>query len=86
MGTGDKDKKRLDAALKKFDGRRPAMPKDPDFATPGGGGCWFCYRKDEALVFDIEWDTFVHKKCIRIALELDPVHPEAELMRYLLND
>ena len=38
------------------------------------------------LVFDLEFDTYVHKSCIRKALEEDPENPEAKLMEYLLEE
>lgn len=57
---------------------------------PSEGGCWFCYT-DECtdqlpLVFDTEFDTWVHRECIRVALLADPEHPEARAMRYLIEE
>jgi hypothetical protein len=56
--------------------------------SPSDGGCWFCSTDDEhePLVFDLEFDTYVHKSCIRKALEEDPENPEAKLMDYLLKE
>jgi hypothetical protein len=50
--------------------------------------CWFCRQDDrfEALLFDWEFDTFVHASCIRDALATFPNHPEARLMKYLLEN
>lgn len=48
--------------------------------------CWFCKGEDGDLLFDGEFDTFVHVKCIEQALEDDPHHPEARHMMYLLED
>jgi len=51
--------------------------------TPASGGCWFCQVQDDNLVFDSEFDTFVHVDCIMDNYE---VRYEAEIMAYLLND
>ena len=48
--------------------------------------CWFCSKKDELLVFDGEFDTYVHLECIRRVLKSEPMNPEAVLMKYLLED
>lgn len=53
---------------------------------PGHGGCWFCYQQDGELIFETEFDTYVHLKCVREALAQDPQHPEAKFMRYLLEE
>ena len=53
--------------------------------APCDGGCWFCYTQDDSLLFDTEFDTYVHEKCIREALKRDPEHPEAQCMTYLLD-
>lgn len=47
---------------------------------PGRGGCWFCHKDDGELVFEDQFDTFVHVSCIIKALEVDPNDPEAQLM------
>jgi len=54
--------------------------------SPAKGGCWFCHQDDDEnnIVYDVEFDTFVHKRCIKQVLEDDPDHPEAKLMEYLL--
>lgn len=58
--------------------------------SPSQGGCWFCHDDSIVekgfLVFDDEFDTFVHLPCIKEQLKKDPKHPEAELMVYLLED
>ena len=53
---------------------------------PSKGGCWFCHEDEEyeRHCFDEEFDTYVHRSCIRIALEKN--NPEAEIMQYLLGD
>jgi hypothetical protein len=53
----------------------------------GQGGCWFCQHDEEhePLYSEREFDTFVHISCLKAALEKDPNHPEAELMKYLLE-
>ena len=58
---------------------------------PSKGGCWFCHEDDtnECLYFDCEFDTYVHKSCIKYELSIDPAsvnyNPEAEIMKYLLE-
>ena len=53
---------------------------------PTQGGCWFCWHGEEAgpLHFSGEWDTFVHKHCVKRVLQKHPGHFEAEMMRELL--
>ena len=55
---------------------------------PTEGGCWFYHKGDGDLVFDDEFDTYVHLQCIRDTLEeakrTGKLNPEAELMAYLL--
>lgn len=57
---------------------------------PSQGGCWFCYTDTNTeqlpLLFDVEFDTYVHQECIRVALQGDPEHPEARCMCYLLEE
>ena len=54
------------------------------FKTPQEGGCWFCNTDDGKLLFDTEFDTYVHAECIRKALKEND--PEAKIMSYLLED
>lgn len=70
-----------------------AQPGDDDYVEANHGGCWFCSRDADSLdtfnelVFDTEFDTNVHLKCIRRALR-DPIEMrrhEAEIMSYLLK-
>ncbi|MCF6347933.1 MAG: hypothetical protein L3J20_06505 [Flavobacteriaceae bacterium] len=58
---------------------------EKDYVHPNDGGCWFCFKQDETLVFDTEFDTFVHTDCIKKVLEKDPKDNEAVFMKYLLN-
>lgn len=51
-----------------------------EVATPQNGGCWYCHRKDGSLVFDCEFDTFVHKSCTAKALKTDPRDREARII------
>ena len=51
---------------------------------PNHGGCWFCYSAEGDMLFDTEFDTFVHEKCLRKALE-DGDSFEAPYMEYLLE-
>jgi len=47
--------------------------------------CWFCDEVDDDLVFDTEFDTYVHVDCIRTRLKEDPFDPEANQMKYLFK-
>lgn len=55
-------------------------------ADPSSGGCWFCYTKTEDMLFDTEFDTYVHEYCLRKELKENPGNPEAQIMKYLLED
>jgi hypothetical protein len=59
-------------------------PKGKNKLYANQGGCWFC-STDECDAFDTEWDTFVHIACLREVLAAEPEHPEAALMKYLLE-
>lgn len=48
---------------------------------PCDGGCWFCHTADEEMAFSCEFDTYLHLKCLKKALEDDPVHPEAIIIK-----
>ena len=50
--------------------------------SAGQGGCWFCNNKDDDMVFDTEFDTYVHVDCIQDNL-YNP-DSEAQFMAYLL--
>ena len=50
---------------------------DERLVAPHDGGCWYCHKADENLVFSVEWDTYVHPACVREALERDPQDAEA---------
>jgi hypothetical protein len=52
---------------------------------PSNGGCWFCQTKSDDMVFDTEFDTFLHLDCLKTELQAHPGNPEAQLMKYLLN-
>jgi len=47
--------------------------------------CWFCSLSDKDLIFEPEFDAYVHIDCVRTALNEDPLHPEANLMKYLFK-
>lgn len=49
--------------------------------SPQEGGCWYCHTEDENLVFSLEFDTFVHVKCIQAAIEADPTDREARFFK-----
>lgn len=53
--------------------------------SPHQGGCWFCFNDTpQGLVFDTEFDTFVHLSCLNEAVK-DPNDEEAQIMAYLLE-
>lgn len=52
--------------------------------SPSDGGCWFCRQDDGPMVFDVEFDTYVHKACIEKALSEGS--EEASIMSYLLKE
>ena len=52
--------------------------------SPNDGGCWFCYEDGgDDLVFDSEFDTYVHLSCIKKNLNQGN---EADIMKYLLEE
>src|SRR5690606_28900806 len=55
----------------------PERLTDERLVSPHDGGCWYCHKADENLVFSIEWDAYVHLTCVREALERDPQDTEA---------
>jgi hypothetical protein len=56
-----------------------------DHVSPGDGGCWFCSTRTDDMLFDTEFDTFVHKDCLTAELFDNPDNPEAQIMSYLLD-
>ena len=62
------------------------MTKPKGDVPPTHGGCWFCWLKDDQLVFDTEWDTYVHLDCIRENLDDPYAGDEAQSMKYLLEE
>lgn len=51
-----------------------------------GKDCWFCDQSGvEELIFDIEFNTPVHKSCIINKLKEDRTNTEALVMSYLVN-
>lgn len=53
--------------------------------SPSQGGCWYCYDDaPQGLVFDTEFDTFVHLSCLNEAVK-NPNDEEAQIMAYLLE-
>lgn len=49
-------------------------------ASPHDGGCWYCRRVDEGLVFCCEFDTYVHPHCARLARDENPDDREAAII------
>ena len=54
------------------------------------GGCLFCGKDDGDLVYEKQFDTYVHLHCIRFAIKeshrTGEPNLEAWLMEYLLAD
>ena len=57
----------------------------PKKVSPVDGGCWFCFEDYEPMIFDTEFDTYLHKDCLKKAIEKDPEDGEAQVMGYLLG-
>ena len=53
-------------------------------------GCWFCGKVDKHLIYEEEFDNYVHVDCIRKALadgeKSGETPTEAKRMSYLLGD
>jgi hypothetical protein len=56
-----------------------------DHVSPSDGGCWFCSTRTDDMLFDTEFDTYVHKDCLTAELFDHPDNPEAQIMSYLLD-
>ena len=69
-----------------------AQPRARGFAMSDRtyGRCWFCGKVDKFLIYEEEFDTYVHVDCIRKALEdsekTGKKATEAKLMSYQLGD
>lgn len=48
--------------------------------TPHEGGCWYCHKKIDPLVFSFEFDTYFHPKCLEKRLAENPKDIEAKIM------
>ena len=46
--------------------------------------CWYCFEQDENLVFSVEFDTYLHLSCLRIALH-DQNDEEAKIFAREFN-
>jgi hypothetical protein len=44
------------------------------------GGCWYCHKKIDPLVFSFEFDTYFHPKCLEKRLAENPKDIEAKIM------
>jgi hypothetical protein len=57
--------------------------------SPNDGGCWFCYKVSNDMLFDTEFDTYLHKECLIGALQKAKqdknYETEAVFMTYLLD-
>jgi hypothetical protein len=54
--------------------------------TPNEGGCWFCNDDEQPLLFDVEFDTFVHEACLRKhKTDCKEEYCECRVMMYLLE-
>jgi hypothetical protein len=55
-----------------------------DYCPPNAGGCWYCNRKDDDLVFCREFDTWVHRMCaLRASRDLED--QEAQIINAEVN-
>jgi ADP-ribose pyrophosphatase len=59
-----------------------ASVNQPDelIASPQNGGCWYCHKKTDDMMFSTEFDTAVHKECIEQAAQ-DPSDREAQIFK-----
>lgn len=48
-------------------------------------GCWFCGKEDGEMLFDGEFDTFLHEECLREDFAKGD-NPEIKFMAYLLEE
>ena len=44
----------------------------PELVYPSNGGCWYCYRKTDDMLFSSEYEFYVHEECIVDHLEEYP--------------
>lgn len=56
-----------------------------NYTEPNNGGCWFCNHKNDEMVFDMEFDTYLHLGCLESELKNNPDNKEAQIMKYLLK-
>ena len=54
--------------------------KEKESVSPAMGGCWYCHKQDDVMVFSGEFDTYLHIKCLKAALRANPQDQEAQIM------
>lgn len=52
---------------------------------PNQGGCWYCHDDEGEMLFSVEFDCYIHEKCLRNALK-DEKDREAQIMGRELNN
>lgn len=68
--------------LKQHFTKNDSRPK----VSPQDGGCWYCERVDEDLVYDDEFDTMIHLDCVRQVLKYNPNDLEVQFLSYLIEN
>ena len=61
------------------------LKRDNEHISLNDGVCWFCHKKTDDIVFDVEFDTYIHIEYIKKALRDNPNNRETKLMKYLIN-
>jgi hypothetical protein len=56
------------------------------YKMPEDGGCWYCFTNAKEMLYDEEFDTYFHKKCLDLILKKYPNHEEALAMKELLEE
>ena len=62
-----------------------AVDLEPVEPVRSESGCRFCGIDDEDLVYENESNVFVHIDCVRTALHLNPLDPEANSMKHVFK-
>lgn len=57
----------------------------PGATGPGQGGCWYCFTKEDGLVFSREFDTYLHLPCLERYLKANPNDEEALIIQSEFN-
>lgn len=63
-----------------FDSRSIHLEENRMKKSVQEGGCWYCGEDDEDLDFTVEFDAYVHLKCVQNAVNADPNDREAQII------